>query len=345
MISPLPHETTAGNEPASGSARWLVAVLLSFVILTQSGCQIFRRPGGSSTTALPVQARQQASQLPTKQQLVASLSARSAAIKQLNSRVTISLPGAPKIKGSLQVEFPNRLRMKAGVLGASELGVDVGSNAQEFWIWSKAPLPGQPPAFFHANHQAYAQSPIRQSFPLEPKWLIEAIGLPNFSPNDVHYGPTQTPGGRIKLLTVHQTAGGPQTRVTLLTAAGLIQQQAIYDSSNRLIAYTNSTNYKHYPEQNLSLPQTVELHMLQPDGQTMKIGVDLGTFSINSLYGDPKKMWARPTPPAGVRTIDLTQVSNQPQPTIQPPQNRLPAIGTGYQQRAQPAAPSAGGFR
>ena len=336
MTRPAQLEALLGDEPAvavaTKSVRSLLAVLLSLVMLTQSGCQIFRRPGGSSTKPIPVQ-----SQLPTKQQLLASLNARSAAVKQLNSRITVSMPGAPKIKGTLQVEFPDRLRMKAGLLGASELGVDVGSNAQEFWIWSKANLPGQPPAFYHANHLAFAKSPIRQAVPLEPKWLIEAIGLPNFSPSDVHYGPIQAPGGRMKLLTVHQTASGRQTRVTLLTNSGLIQQQAIYDSSNRLIAYTNSTNYKNYPEQNLSLPQTVELHMLQPDGQTMKIAIDLGTFSINSLYGDPNKMWARPTPPAEVQTIDLTQVSNQNQRAVQPPPNRIPGTNAGYQQRFQPA--------
>lgn len=347
MKRPAQFETLPGNEPAVAAAtlstRCLMAVLLSLVILTQSGCQIFRRPGGSSTKAIPVQFNQ----LPTQQQLLTSLNARTASVKQLNSRVTIAMPGAPKIKGTLQVEFPDRLRMKAGVLGASELGVDVGSNAEEFWIWSKAQLPGQPPAFYHANHLAFARSPIRQSIPLEPKWLIEAIGLPNFSPTDVHYGPTQTPGGRMKLLTVHQTASGPQTRVTLLSnGSGLIQQQAMYDANNRLIAYTNSTNYKNYPEQNLSLPQTVELHVLQPDGQTLKIEVDLGTFAINSLYGDPNKMWARPTPPAGVRTIDLTQVSNQNQRAIQPPQNRLPGKGVGYQQPRQPTDQrTSGGFR
>ena len=345
MKRPAQLQTLPDDEalvaPATAFVRCLLTLLLSLFMVSSTEGQLFRRP--SKKTSIPIQFQQ----FPTQQQLLASLEARSALVKQLNSRVTISLPGAPKIKGTLQVEFPDRLRMKAGVMGASELGVDVGSNEEEFWIWSKANLPGQPPAFYHANHLAFARSPIRQSIPLEPKWLIEAIGLPDFAPNDVHYGPTQTPGGRMKLLTVRQTASGPQTRVTLLAAgSGLIQQQAMYDARNRLIAYTNSIDYKYYPEQNLSLPQTVELHVLQPDGQTMKIEVDLGTFSINSLYGDPNKMWARPTPHAGVRTIDLTQVSNQNQRAIQPPQSQLPVTGPGYQRRFQPAAqPSSGGFR
>lgn len=321
---------------ATALVRCVVVVFLSLVMLTQSGCQIFRRAGTSSA---PIPLRQQI-QLPSQQQLLAALKSRSDSVRQLNSRVTVSLPGAPKIKGTLQVEFPDRMRMKAGVMGASELGVDVGSNAQEFWIWSKAHLPGQPPAFYHANHLAFARSPIRKSIPLEPKWLIEAIGLPHFSPTDVHYGPTQTPDGRMKLFTVHRTAGGRQTRATLLAGGtGLVEQQAIYDANNRLIAYTNSTDYKIYPDENLSLPQKVELNVLQPDGQMMKIKIDMGTFSINSLYGDPNKMWAKPTPPGGVRNIDLTQVSNQARPTNQPRPQYQQQQGSGYQPRYQPATP------
>ncbi len=292
--------------------RYLLVIVMGGLILTQSGCQIFRRTG---TGAAPIPT--QFDRLPTQQQLLASLKAKSSSVRQLNSRVTIAMPGAPKIKGTLQVEFPDRMRMKAGVMGASEMGVDVGSNAQEFWIWSKAHLPGQPPAFYHANHAAFARSPIRKSIPLEPKWLIEAIGLPGFSPTDVHYGPTSTPDGRMKLFTVHQTDSGRQTRVTLLSpGSGLVEQQAIYDANNRLIAYSNTTNYRNYPDQNLSLPQTIELNMAQPDGKMMKIKVDLGKFSVNSLYGDPNKMWTKPTPPGGVQNIDLTQVSNQGRATI-----------------------------
>ena len=350
MKLPAQLDRLLGNEPpvvsATALVRCLVAILLGLIVTAQSDGQLFRR---ASKSTIPVQFNQ----LPTQQQLLDSLNARSAAARQLNSRVTISMPGAPKIKGTLQVEFPDRLRLKAGVLGSSELGVDVGSNAKEFWIWSKAQLPGQPPAFYHADHLAFSRSPIRQSIPLEPKWLIEAIGLPNFSPTDTHYGPTQAPGGRMKLFTVHQTPSGPQTRVTLLsTATGLVQQQAMYDANNTLIAYTNTTNYKNYPEENISLPQTVELHVPQPNGQTVKIEIGLGSYSINALYGDPNKMWARPVPPAGVRTIDLTQVSNpnqvpnQNQRAIQPPPNQLPSGGSGYQRRfLPPAQPASGGFR
>ncbi len=118
----------------------------------------------------------------------------------------------------------------------------------------------------------------------------------------------------MRLYTVTQTPTGRQTRVTLLGAvSGLIEQQAVYDASNQLIAYANSSNYRNYAEQQISLPQHVELHMIQPDGQDVKIAVDFGTFSVGTpgsqvLHGSPERMWTMPNPD-GVPKIDLTQVS------------------------------------
>jgi len=305
------------------SQRLIGLVLLVLLVSTQPGCQIFRKHSRSSATPLPVQFNQ----LPSQQQLIASLNARSARVRQLSSRVTVNLPGAPKIRGNLQVEFPNRMRMTAGIMGASELGVDVGSNDQDFWIWSKASLPGQPPALYHANHSAFQTSAVRQSIPLEPKWVIEAIGLVNFSPTDVHYGPVMTPDGRMKLTTVHQTASGPQYRVTLLTAStGLIEQQAMYDSAGKRIAYVNSLKYRNYPDDQMSLPQKIELFMTQPDGTDLKIELEAGTYSFR-INGDTNQLWRMPNPPQ-VQKIDLTQVSNLGQP-------QRPTGNSRYQQPSQ----------
>jgi hypothetical protein len=267
------------------------------------------------------------------------MNARAAKVRQLNSSVTVAMAGAPKIKGTLQVEFPNRMRMKAGLMGVSEMGVDVGSNQNHFWIWSKASLPNHPPALYFASHQAFQRSTIRQSLPLDPKWLIDSLGLVEFGPTDVHHGPMMAPGNRMKLYTIQQTATGPQTRVFLLgTKNGLVEQQAIYDASNRLIAYSNSSNYRNYADPQVSLPQRVELHMIQPDGKDAKIVIDMGTFAVGTpnsdvLFGDPAQMWAMPNPP-GVPKIDLTRVSNvYPQDGFSNYSNQqrgTPATGVGY---------------
>ena len=307
------------------------AALLLVVLLTQPGCQIFSRFGGKVDN-VPILYNQ----LPSQQDLLANMNARSARVSQLNSSVTVMMPGTPKISGTLQIEFPDRVRMKAGFAGMSEMGVDVGSNSENFWIWSKADLPGQPPAMYFARHDEFERSPVRQAIPLEPKSLIDALGLIEFRPSDVHHGPMLAAGGRMKLFTIRQTPAGPQTRVTLFSSTtGIIEQQAVYDAANQLIAYSNSSDYKNYPEHQISLPQRIELHMIQPDGQDVKIVADLGNFSIGTptakaLYGDPDKMWTMPNP-AGVPKIDLARVSpGNPPGTLQNNANDYPPKAPQY---------------
>ena len=286
-------------------------------------------------------------QTPNQQQLLNALNSRYQSVRQLSSSISVSIDGMPtKIKGTLQVEFPDRMRLKAGVMGVSEFGIDVGSNENDFWIWSKAALPGQPPAFYFANHQAFKQSSIHQQLPLDPKQLVDALGLVAFAPNQEHRGPAVNADGRLQLVTVTQTHSGNQYRSTLINAAtGLIEQQAIYSANMARIAWSNSVDYRNYPigqtGNSISLPQRVEIHMDMKDQagkiQTQKITVDLGTFSIDSLYGDPRKMWEMPD---GGRTqkINLAQVSipGTPPSQLQPPTHNPGGSNTRQWQRETP---------
>lgn len=286
---------------------------------------------------------------PTQQELLGLFAARYQSFRQLNASVTVSMSGMPKVKGDFQLELPNRMRLKAGVMGVSQLGIDMGSNENQFWIWSKASLPGQPPAFYYANHAEFKQSAVHQNIPLDPQWLIDAIGMMNPAPTDQFHGPFLGEDGRLKLFTIRATPSGPQIRQTLISATtGLIEQQAIYNSANRRLAYSNSKNHKLYSVgqsgQAISLPQQVEIFIDQPGGIEEKIVIDLGKFAIDSLFGDPNKMWTMPKPGNGVKQINLAQVAIPNQtPTMQNGQNSrlrqsqpngspFPQPQTGYRQ-------------
>ena len=264
--------------------------------------------------------------VPTQQQLLQRLSGQTASVKQVDASVSVALEGAPKLKGTIQIERPMRLRLKAGVLGVDQMGVDVGSNDELFWIWTRVPIPGQPPTLMYAAHEQFKRSSgaVRQAIPLEPSWLINALGLVEFSANDFHQGPTLTPQGRLKLITVSDAPSGRQYRITLIDASrGLIEQQSIYDENRNLIAYTNSTGYKFYPEHNVSLPNKIEMHLYTADGQEQELTVTTAGFNINSLFGDPQRMWTMPQP-ANVRTIDLSRVGAQPVPQATPQRQPQP---------------------
>ncbi|MEL7497972.1 MAG: hypothetical protein AAFN77_10205 [Planctomycetota bacterium] len=243
---------------------------------------------------------------PTLERLIADINAQSTRIRQLDNRVTIAVPGTPKINGTLQVEFPNRMRLKAGVMGMSEMGVDAGSNNELFWVWSKVNLPNQPPAMYFAKHAEFGQSQLRQQLPFEPKWLIDAFGILTLDPQGQHFGPYPDNAGRMRLYTSVTNSDGAQAiRVLLINAnSGIVEQIAMYDTQSNLVAWSNASNFQYDQENDVSLPRRVALHMVQANQQTFQITVDLGGYSINSLHGDPELMWAYPNP-SNVQTIDL----------------------------------------
>lgn len=286
--------------------RYATIAMFLFLIFTQTGCQVFQR-FGTRPDPIPVVF----SETPSQAELIATLNENSSRVRQLKSSISLSMDGIPKIKGSLQLERPDRIRIKAGLMGISELGVDVGSNSDKFWVWSKASTPGQTPAIFFARHEDFRNRLAQMPLPLEPQWIIDATGLVEFGPDEVHQGPFPVSDGKLNLISIRQTPSGPMTRVSLIDAkSAKIYQQAIYDASNRLIAYTNSSSYQYYPDQQVSLPQWIELHVFAPDGQEIKLVVEAGEYRINALHGDPDKMWTMPTP-AGISAINLAHVSNQ----------------------------------
>lgn len=284
----------------STAVRWLICLLV--LTVSQSGCQMFRnfhtRPEPAPTILQPA---------PTQQHLLATLNDQAAKVNQLQTDVSLSLDGMPRLKGTLQLERPDRMRLKAGVMGVSELGVDVGSNSDQFWVWSKASLPGQPPAIYFADHRNYQANRSRLAIPLEPQWIIDASGLVEFRSDEVHQGPFPGPGGRLQLHSIRQTPSGPVTRVcTIEPQTARIVQIALYDASSQLIAWSNSSRHRYYADVGVSLPQRIELHLMAPNGEDVKLVLEAGEYSLNSLYGDPDRMWTMPTP-EGIPRINLAQ--------------------------------------
>ena len=92
---------------------------------------------GKKKETLPVVFRR----TPTQAELVQHITNNNSKFRQLSSDLRVSLDGTPKLRGTMQLELPRRLRIKAGVMGVSQFGVDVGSNEQDFWVWTKVNLP------------------------------------------------------------------------------------------------------------------------------------------------------------------------------------------------------------
>ncbi len=290
--------------PNLKSGWMIVAIIVASLIPSTSNAQLFRLFKKADT--IPVVF----SRTPTQAELLQHLLANNSKFKQLSSSIRISLDGTPKLRGTMQLELPRRLRIKAGVMGVSQFGVDVGSNDQDFWVWTKVNLPNQKPAIFHASHEGFrnANSKVRQAIPLEPVWLLEGLGLIQFEVTDRHQLDRElTPEGFLRLVSTRQTPNGPNYRVTLVhPRQGIVRQQALYNSQLQRIAYTDSNDYKSFPNLGISLPEKIEMHLFS-NGQQSKMVIEVGDYQFDSLYGDPMQMWALPQPD-GVPAIDLTKL-------------------------------------
>ncbi|MEM9940518.1 MAG: hypothetical protein AAF939_02935 [Planctomycetota bacterium] len=279
-------------------------------------------------------------QTPSQKQIFDLFESRLSVLKQLDSNVSISMPGMPKIKGVLQIELPSRMRLKAGIMGVSELGVDVGANEKNFWIWTKASLPGQPPAFYFADQQLFRQSHLFQSIPLDPNWLVDATGLVRFDPTDTHWGPQVSEHGLVMISAKDTPSGRLFKRTLIHPQTGLVIQQAIYNSQNQRLAYTNSTDYRPYDlpggQGKIGLPHLVQLHMTGPDGKDEMMVVNASKYSLNSLYGDPRKMWSMPQP-TNVQKLDLT-AAVRPNLQVTGPANVPPFDSSGTVRYSRPGS-------
>ena len=235
------------------------------------------------------------------------------AVKQLEADIRISMTGLPtSISGTLVMERPHRMRLQAGFLGVNDLGVDIGSNEELFWIWPKSSLPGQPSSIKYARHREFAQSPAFAHMRLQPQWIVDALGLVSFSPNDHHEGPFKR---KDKLLEFHSHLGSGTESMTRVVAVnpkyGWIEQLALYDSKGSRIAYANAVDHA-YIDQQAVIPRFIELNVFPAGSEKITLEIDLKRIKLTPLYVDANEIWTMPSP-ENVEQIDISKLPDSRQ--------------------------------
>ena len=207
------------------------------------------------------------------------------------------MPGVPSLRGNIAMQRPGRLRLEASTaLTGPE--VDLGSNDELFWFWVKR---NEPPALYFSRHDQFVGSAAQQVMPIEPQWLLDALGLSQFSPNDHHEGPMPHSDGTLEIRTVMQTRTGPMTKSTVIDIRrAWVLEQHIYDGRGSLLASSRARSHRYYPGAGVSLPQTIDINL--PAAQ-MALSIDVGTVQMNSVPANPA-LWSLPAI-SGYPQIDL----------------------------------------
>lgn len=228
---------------------------------------------------------------PTLDQVITTVNNNTAPIRHLSAEgVRISAPGLPSIRASVELAPPRKLRLKGDFLASPEL--DIGSNDEMFWIWSKHATE----AVLYARHDEYSSGAAMHILPIEPTWLIDALGLVTFDPSAQHAGPYAHGPGEMEIHSQYVSpTGDALTKVTVMHAVyGWVTEQTIRDSRGRLLAQARASNHRYYPEIGVTLPDTVDVQIAPGQPTEIAFRVNIGGYTINQPPADVESQWAMP---------------------------------------------------
>ena len=260
-------------------SRHLLLALALATLVAQGGCAWLRFWQEPQPQVLPPGAG--------LEQVIAAVNQNNSQIQALFSNsATLSGPGYPTLRAHIAFQRPRNFRLRADT-GLTGPEVDLGSNDQLFWFWIKR---NQPPAVYFCRHDQFPTSRARQMIPIDPNWLIEALGTLELDPSLPHQGPYPDKGNRIQIRTIRETPEGPNMKVTIIDAVSAwVMEQRIYDAQGRLRARSVVEDYRRDPRTKLYVPTAVRVEC--PAAQ-FSMRVDLGAVQVNQLQGNPAELWS-----------------------------------------------------
>lgn len=290
----------------------------------------------------------------TAQDIVAAINANTQRVQTYQatqaSLTTPGVIGVPLLSSSIAVERPNRFRLRATttITGPE---VDLGSNDERFWVWARR---NDPPGVYTATHDAFRSGAGRTALPIEPAWLVDALGLPLLDPAAAYEGPLPRGDGAVELRARVATPAGSVTRVYLVDdRTAQVREQHLFDETGSLAASVRADSFRYDPLAGVSLPEQVEVRV--PAAQ-LALRINTGPVVLNAPIADGGQLWqmpqlngypvvdlggAVPAAPGAINAFGLAP-SGAPQP---PPiaQQFGPATGV-TQPTAIPSAPASAAY-
>lgn len=257
---------------------------------------------------------------PRIDEVVAAVNRTDAITKMQSTSTTVELLNSPvpRLNASLALERPRRFRLRASLpilLGAS---LDVGSNDELFWM--RYPDDGVRQTLLYARHDQFQPQMPGSPLPVDPTWLIEALGLVHIDPNLVQQGPTPRGDGQLELRTRVPTPGGDYNRVLMIDGTGgFVVSQYLYGPDGRLVASASGSEHEYYEEQRVVLPHSVEIHLAASGGSPpVGLQVEVGSYALNQLLGEDPRQFEIPSE-GNHQVVDLSRLAG---PVAPPPLDR-----------------------
>lgn len=292
---------SADEVSISSTFRTACIILVLFSCLLSPGCAWLRNAfyrGAAPPTVFTSDV--------TKEQIIERVNANSKAIQSMQAKVHVRATGTPTLSGDLSVEQPSRMRMQVGLLNMTSSGIDIGSNDEEFWVWLKTPLPGQPPAVLFAKHNEYENSQAKQMLPIEPAWVIDSLGLAFFEPTAEHTGPFQRPDGNLEIQSRYQSPSGTMIKSIIVDPQSSVVLAQEINKNGVTIASSKASKHQYFKEIGASIPRMVEIEVGSNTPQAGKVVIELSNILPNSIDETYAGMWQMPQP-QNINMIDIAK--------------------------------------
>ncbi len=254
-------------------------------------------------------------EMPSLEQ-VTSVINRTQSIQQLSSNSAsvevLSMPNLPRLRATLNLERERKFRLRASlpiVLGA---GMDLGSNDELFWI--EVPE-GISKTLYYARHDQYRQQLNRAILPVDPTWIMDALGLIQIDPNSVVHGPIKREDGKLEIRSTVPMPDGVYQRVCLIEpSAGYVTHLLLFAPDGSKIAQSQASNHVYYQPQQCALPHRVELDLTPTTGPPLSLRIDVGSYAVNQLLSGDPQLFTMPT--SASQMVDLTTLGGAPVVTV-----------------------------
>ena len=331
-----PFKMKFTRRPLQGTSRascarpgGLLGLLLLVLLTSGAGCpQLVDQYRPAPARVLPEQ--------PTLENIIQTVNDNSQRIESLyTTDATVSVPLFPTLRANLAYEQESRFRLFAET-ALTGTAVDLGSNDEMFWF---SAANSRPPTMYYCRHDEFNTSGARQSMPIEPGWLIDALGVARFASQDRHHGPFPRSDGNLEVRTELNRPEGTWSKVTVVDEArGWVLEQHVYDARGQLVASALTSNHQRDPIANVTVPRHIEIKW---PAMELNLKIKMGELAINKIGGGSPQLWTMPNY-QGWETIDLAR-ARAPRPS-----NASPSY-PGYEQASPVAsprvAPPAGAYR
>ena len=191
------------------------------------------------------------------------------------------------LSGNIAVEKGHRLRLFVNSPLGKEL--DLGSNDERFWVWSRR----MDPAFVTCKHENLELVRQGNGIPFEPDWLMQALGVEPLPTTGVTMESDREKEQARLVEQVISADGRPLRRVVLVDLKrGIVLEHSLYAHNAGRIAFARLGDHRLDKSTGLVLPHRV---MLEWPENRMTMQLTLGEIRVNSS-SIPDNLWEMPSP-------------------------------------------------